>query len=89
MLLFVSTDRRHAENTPFTIELLETIDDDLDKVEAHLVKTSDLSAAEEYGLLESIPTIVFFENGIPSLYNGKEAIFRIIIFINSFLKAEF
>jgi hypothetical protein len=75
VLPFVLTDRRHADDTPATIELLETIDDDLDKVEAHLVKTSDLSASEEYGLLESIPDIVFFENGIPSLYNGKKIIF--------------
>ena len=31
-------DERHAEGTPATIELLETIDDDLDKFDAHLVK---------------------------------------------------
>ena len=64
-------DERHADETPATIELLETIDDNLDKNEAHLVKTSDLNAAEEYGVLEDLPTIVYFENGIPSLYGGK------------------
>ena len=33
-------DERHADETPATIELLETIDDDLDKFEAHLVSIS-------------------------------------------------
>jgi hypothetical protein len=31
------SDERHADETPTTIEILETIDDDLDKNEAHLV----------------------------------------------------
>ena len=34
---FVLVDERHDEGTPATIELLETIDDDLDKFDAHLV----------------------------------------------------
>jgi hypothetical protein len=33
-------DERHADETAATIELLETIDDDLDKNEAHLVPIS-------------------------------------------------
>jgi hypothetical protein len=32
MTIFVLIDERHADETPATIELLETIDDDLDKV---------------------------------------------------------
>ena len=40
------------------------------QLDAHLVKTSDLHAAEDYGVLESLPTIVYFENGIPSLFGG-------------------
>ena len=64
------SDERHADETPATIEILETVDDDLDKHEAHLVKTSDLKAAEDYGVVEDLPTIVYFENGIPSLFGG-------------------
>ena len=66
----VLSDERHADETPATIEILETVDDDLDKHEAHLVKTSDLKAAEDYGVVEDLPTIVYFENGIPSLFGG-------------------
>ena len=55
-----------------TIELLETVDDELTAHGVNMVKTSDLVVAEEYGVDEVIPEIVYFENGIPSLYPGKE-----------------
>ena len=54
-----------------TIELLETVDDELSSHGVNMVKTSDLDIAEEYGVDEVIPEIVYFENGIPSLYPGE------------------
>ena len=52
--------------------MLETVDDELATHGVNMVKTSDLVVAEEYGVDEVIPEIVYFENGIPSLYPGKE-----------------
>ena len=54
-----------------TIELLETVDDELSSHGVNMVKTSDLDIAEEYGVDEVVPEIVYFENGIPSLYPGE------------------
>ena len=54
-----------------TIELLETVDDELTAHGVNMVKTSDMTIAEEYGVDEVIPEIVYFENGIPSLYPGE------------------
>ena len=55
-----------------TIELLETVDDKLDdQLGISMVKTSDLDVADEYGVDDVIPEIVYFENGIPTLYPGK------------------
>jgi hypothetical protein len=38
MTIFVLIDERHADETPATIELLESIDDDLDKVTTTTIK---------------------------------------------------
>ena len=54
-----------------TIELLETVNDELTTHGINMIKTSDLGVAEEYGVDEVIPEIVYFENGIPSLYPGE------------------
>ena len=48
------------------------VDDELDAYGVNMVKTSDLEIATEYGVDDVIPEIVYFENGIPSLYPGKE-----------------
>ena len=42
-----------------------------------MIKTSDLGIAEEYGVDEVVPEIVYFENGIPSLYPGESNIWLI------------
>ena len=54
-----------------TIELLVTVDAELTTHGVNMVKTSDLEVAAEYGVDEVIPEIVYFENGIPSLYPGE------------------
>ena len=71
MLLFNDpADDRHDDNSRRLIELLETIDDDLDEKDVALVKIGDGVSAKEYGIDDEIPAIVYFENGIPSLYKG-------------------
>ncbi|XP_015789930.1 uncharacterized protein LOC107366806 [Tetranychus urticae] len=48
---------------------LENIDDDTDKIGVHFVKTNDINYAKEIGITK-IPTLVYFENGSPSIYDG-------------------
>lgn len=49
---------------------LEGIDDDTDAVGVKFVKTDDTSFIKEFGIVD-FPAIVYFENGNPSLYEGK------------------
>ncbi|KAJ9596073.1 hypothetical protein L9F63_012741 [Diploptera punctata] len=48
---------------------LETIDDDCDKHGIQFVKIDDNSAAKEFGI-DDVPALVYFEKGIPNLYDG-------------------
>ena len=55
------------------IEMLETIDDDLGEMEFDLVKVSDPEFADrEYGIKRGAPAIVYFENGVPSVFDGEK-----------------
>jgi len=58
----------HQKSTDALL-VLEEIDDDLDEVGIMFVKLDDEKEAAEYGI-ESFPTLVVFENGIPNLYDG-------------------
>lgn len=48
---------------------LENIDDECDSMGIAFVKIDDLKEAAEYGI-DSTPTLVYFENSIPTLYTG-------------------
>lgn len=54
------------------LEELEHIDDDCDKYGIQFVKIDDAAAADEYGL-DSLPAVVYFEKGIPNVYDGDLA----------------
>ena len=41
----------------------------MDKRDLHLVKISDEGAGEEYGI-DELPCLVYFENGVPELFEG-------------------
>ena len=49
---------------------LENIDDDCDKLGINFVKIDDDEKAKEYGI-EDRPTLLYFEKGIPTVYDGK------------------
>nr|XP_045619923.1 uncharacterized protein LOC123771446 isoform X3 [Procambarus clarkii] len=51
---------------------LETIDDETDEVGIQFVKTNDVEAAEELGI-SHLPALVYFEGGVPSIYDGDIA----------------
>ena len=56
------------------IDMLETIDDDLGELQFDLVKISDPEFADrEYGIERGSPAIVYFENGVPSVFDGERA----------------
>lgn len=62
-------DKKQKESTK-VLEILENIDEELEKTPSiHMVKTDDRDAAEEYGI-KSIPALVLFEDGVPNLYQG-------------------
>lgn len=49
---------------------LENIDDDLDKLGIPFVKIDDDSIAKDFGILDELPALVYFEDEIPSVYEG-------------------
>jgi len=68
-VLFYKEDEPASEEA---LEVLEQIDDDLDKYNIMFVKISDVKEADEYGI-EQFPTLVVFENGIPNMFGGSLA----------------
>lgn len=48
---------------------LETIDDETDEAGIQFVKTNDVSAAQDLGI-SHLPALVYFESGVPSIYDG-------------------
>jgi hypothetical protein len=60
---------------------LETIDDDCDKHGIQFVKIDDDSAAKEFGI-DDVPALVYFEKGIPNVYDGNY-MYKGSLYINS------
>ncbi|KAJ6634044.1 putative protein disulfide-isomerase C1F5.02, partial [Pseudolycoriella hygida] len=61
-------DRDQKQSQKVLLEL-ENIDDDCDQNDIAFVKIDDDNEAAEWGI-DEIPTIVFFERGIPHIYEG-------------------
>ena len=53
------------------IDVLEKIDNVLDKDNISLVKIDDEGAEDQYGLSE-LPALVYLQSGIPNMYQGSE-----------------
>ena len=51
------------------VKQFETLDDDMDNISVPLVKISDESKSLQFGL-DKLPTIVYFKNQIPGLFDG-------------------
>lgn len=54
---------------------LENIDDDTDKHGIPFVKVDDKEALEQYGI-DSVPAMIYFEEGVPNIYEGKRRKFN-------------
>jgi len=66
VVLFYDND---DEDSMQVLDDLETIDDDCDKHGIQFVKIDDDSAAKEFGI-DEVPALVYFEKGIPNVYDG-------------------
>lgn len=58
------------------LEELETIDDDTDQHGIQFVKSNDAKLAAEIGIF-SFPALVYYETGVPIMYDGKCMSFNI------------
>lgn len=67
---FLSPDDDKCETCEHILEELETIDDDTDKEGIQFVKSKDAKLAAEIGIF-SFPALVYYETGVPIMYNGK------------------
>ena len=52
------------------VKQMETLDDDMDNISVPLVKISDESKALQFGLDKILPTVVYFKNQVPGLFDG-------------------
>ncbi|UYV79369.1 hypothetical protein LAZ67_17002343 [Cordylochernes scorpioides] len=62
---------------------LENIDDELDGYEIPFVKIDDDRVAKKYGIMDELPILVYFEDKLPSVYEGdltkEEAVLKWLI----------
>lgn len=68
IVLMISDDKEDKQDIRVLNEL-ENIDDDLDKEGLTLVRLDNAEEAKEYGI-DHLPTLVYFENKIPAIYEG-------------------
>ena len=64
----VADDEDEAQSELILAEL-EHIDDECDQKNIAFVKIDNLAEAKEYGI-EQVPALVYFERGVPSVYEG-------------------
>lgn len=68
--LALSLDDGNDRKSQRALNELENIDDECDKLGIAFVKIDNDEEAKEYGI-EKIPSLVYFEKGIPMLYEGN------------------
>lgn len=66
---FISIDDKDDKQDIRVLNELENIDDELEKEGIVIVRMDNPEEAKEYGL-DHLPTLIYFEEGIPSLYEG-------------------
>ena len=66
----ITVDDSQNEAHLAVLKELENIDDECDTNNINFVKISNLDEAKEYGL-DTLPALVYFENKIPSIYEGN------------------
>lgn len=64
------TDKEDEQDSELVVTELENIDDDCDARGISFVKIDNDDEAKEYGI-DVLPTLVYFEKGVPSVYSGE------------------
>lgn len=67
----IDTDDKDDREDIRILNELENIDDELDKEGIVIVRLDDENEAKEYGI-DHLPTLVYFENKIPAIYEGNQ-----------------
>ena len=70
------SDNTNSGNSETLLEIMEDIDDDCDVHGVHFVKISDPAAAYHFGI-SSLPTLVYFKNKLPNIYDGKFEVLKL------------
>lgn len=66
---FFFLDDNNDKKSQKALNELENIDDECDALGIVFVKIDDEEEANLYGI-EEVPALLYFENGVPTLYNG-------------------
>ena len=69
-MIAISPDDDDDKKSMSVLAELEKIDDECDQKGIVFVRIDDLEEAKEYGI-DSVPYLVYFEDGIPSIYEGS------------------
>lgn len=80
--LWFLIDDDKCESCAEILEELETIDDDTDKHGIQFVKSNDAKLAAEIGVF-SFPALVYYETGVPIMYDGKYGKFNFVFYYPS------
>lgn len=72
---FVFTDDNNDRKSQRVLNELENIDDECDALGIAFVKLDNSDEAKSYGV-EKLPALMYFEKGIPTLYEGGFIFFR-------------
>lgn len=67
---FIFIDDNNDRKSQKVLNELENIDDECDALGIIFVKIDNADEAEEYGI-EKIPSLLYFEKGIPTIYEGN------------------
>lgn len=68
--IFLYLDDNNDRKSQKVLNELENIDDECDQLGIAFVKIDNDEEAKEYGI-EKIPTLLYFEKGIPTYYDGN------------------
>lgn len=69
-ILVTIADDNNDRKSQKVLNELENIDDECDQLGVTFVKIDNADEAKEYGV-EKVPTLLYFESGIPTLYDGN------------------
>lgn len=80
MTFTIIQDDNNDRKSQKVLNELENIDDECDNLGIIFVKLDNVDEAKEYGI-EKLPALMYFEKGIPMLYEGYTSHFFTSIYL--------